>query len=378
MKIGLLPLSALVAILAACSSPSTTTTNGIGDRDGGDTDGSGSGGPAPTCEDTTALPAMNCGVLAWTKSNTTSPLRNHHFSVIAQSKAGAFLYAIGGSNNNSVLNSVDRAMLAADGSVGAFMANGKLPLGAAGLTGGLASNVVVIAGGLSAAGTVTDKSFSAVVLDDGSLGAWKPAGSVIHPRMHSGSFTKGDTIYVLGGFNDPSVWDDVVRATVSSDGTMSAWAPVGKLPGPRSHMSVTFVDGYVFLTGGIDKSALQSPPILADVWRGHLAEDGTLGEWTQMPKLPAALATHAGFFYGGYLYVGGGLNDGLEPEKRMWRAPIGADHGLGAWEDVASLLIARGHVHQLPLFNGHVYSVAGALDSNGVKSTTEIDVGAFQ
>jgi hypothetical protein len=41
------------------------------------------------------------------------------------------------------------------------------------------------------------------------------------------------------------------------------------------------------------------------------------------------------------------------------------------------LLIARGHVHQFPLFKAHVYSVAGAIDFN-LTSTDEIDVGSFQ
>jgi hypothetical protein len=379
MKLRLLPASALVALLAACggTSPATTTTTTTGSGGGAGTGGGGgTGGATPSCADATSLPTMACGTLGWTKSDTLSRPRNHHFTAVAQAKAGAFLYAIGGADGNSVLDDVDRAPVAADGSVGAFTAEAKLPLGAGGLTGAVLSNVIVIAGGMTGGG-VTNKSFSAVIGDDGALGAWTPAGSVLHPRMHPGSFTKGTTMYVLGGFNDPTVWDDAVSATVSADGTVSAWASAGKLPAPRSHMSVSYVDGYVFLTGGLDKSAFSNPPFLAESWRGHVADDGTLGEWTAMPALPAALATHASFFYGGYLYVGGGINSTPAQEKRMWRAPIGADHVLGAWEKAAPLLIARGHVHQFPLFNAHVYSVAGAIDFN-LASTTEIDVGSFQ
>jgi hypothetical protein len=95
-----------------------------------------------------------------------------------------------------------------------------------------------------------------------------------------------------------------------------------------------------------------------------------------MPSLPVALATHASFFYGGYLYAGGGIND-TGQEKRVWRAPIGGDFTLGPWESVASLPIARGHVHQLPVLGNHVYSVAGAIDFS-LDSTGEIDVGTFQ
>jgi hypothetical protein len=90
------------------------------------------------------------------------------------------------------------------------------------------------------------------------------------------------------------------------------------------------------------------------------------------------LATHASFFYGGYLYVAGGISDanGLTEEKRVWRSPLDADHQLGAWESAAPLPVARGHVHQLPMIGNRVYSVAGALDLD-LNSSEAIDVGIF-
>ncbi len=81
-----------------------------------------------------------------------------------------------------------------------------------------------------------------------------------------------------------------------------------------------------------------------------------------MPNLPQAMCTGASFFYGGYLYVGGGIG-GLNDTQldNVYRSPIGADHSLGAWEVAPALGIKRGHVHQFPIFQNHVYSVAGAI-----------------
>jgi hypothetical protein len=169
-----------------------------------------------------------------------------------------------------------------------------------------------------------------------------------------------------------------VSATVGSDGTLSAWTKVGTLPGPRSHFSISLVDGYLYLTGGLAVSAFQNPPNLGDVISAQIAADGTLGPWNTLTPLPVPNATHASFFYGGYLYVAGGITGTTNPiqENRVWRAPIQADHSLGAWELAAPLLVARSHVHQLPTFENHVYSVAGAIDFN-LNSTDEIDVGTF-
>jgi hypothetical protein len=132
----------------------------------------------------------------------------------------------------------------------------------------------------------------------------------------------------------------------------------------------------VYLAGGLDQPAPQNPPVLKDVSRGRVLDDGTIGEWTPMRALPVALCTHSSFFYGGYLYVVGGISDTAD-EKRVWRAPIDASHELGAWQQAASLPIARGHVHQLPVFQDRIYSVAGAIDFS-LNSTGQIDIGAFK
>ena len=145
--------------------------------------------------------------------------------------------------------------------------------------------------------------------------------------MHAGAFVVGDVFYVLGGFDVQSVWDDVQKATVSADGTISAREPAGTLPGPRSHFATTRVGDYVYLTGGLDKSAFNNPPDLKTVVRGHVATDGSLGEWATMTALPVGFATHGSFAYGGYLYVAGGIS-ATGQEKRVYRAPFQSDHGL--------------------------------------------------
>jgi hypothetical protein len=318
----------------------------------------------------------SCGSLAWSQSSVDSRPRNHHLSAIAQTPSGPFLYSVGGVDDDSPIANVDRAAIHADGTLGDFTPLAAIPRATGGMTGAIVNNVIVFAGG-SLGAAVTDQSYSAVVNSDGSLGAWTNVGSVGNFRMHPGSIVNGSTMYVMGGFNDPTVWDDVVSATVNADGTVSAWSPAGKLPAPRSHFSATLHAGYIYLAGGLDKSAFQSSPPLSTVFQGQILADGSLGNWVAMPALPEGVCTHASFFYGGYLYVGGGLGTSAYTIlDKMWRSPIGADHALGAWEEVAPLGIARGHVHQFPIFANHVYSIGGAITLD-LESTDEIDIGTF-
>jgi hypothetical protein len=352
------------------SAPAAPVDSGPSSYDAGD---GGSG--ASSCGDSNATPDMPCGTLAWTTSATKSRPRNHQLSVLAETASGPFLFVIGGFDTTTTLPNVDRSGLSGDGSLGGWADMPALPIPVGGHMGGIVGSVIVLAGGLTASGTVTDASYSAVVGDDGSLSSWKRQGSVLHPRMHGGAFVSGNTIYVLGGFN-PVVMDDVVRATVTPDGAISAWTTAGQLPSKLSHMSVSLVEGYVYLAGGYSLPASHNRPVLKDVYRGHLADDGTLADWTPMPQLPVAICTHASFFYGGYLYVAGGATESTQ-EKRVWRAPIDSSHALGAWEEVAPLPIAREHVHQLPVFQNHVYSIGGAIDQS-LDSTDHIDIGTFR
>jgi hypothetical protein len=296
--------------------------------------------------------------------------------LIPTSTGGTLLTAIGGANTQTTtLANVDQVPLNADGSLGKWAAGPSLPVALGGLVGEYVSGVVVIAGGTNINTGVTDQSYSAVVEADGTLDAWKTQGSVLEPRMHAGSIARGTTMWILGGFDNQSVWSDIVSATVQADGTVSAWKAAGMLPGPRSHFSVTRLDDYVYVTGGLSMSAYDNPPNLGDAWVGQILADGTIGNWVQQGNLPVPLATHAAFFYGGYLHLCGGIND-TSQEDRCWRAPI-ADHAIGTWAEIASLPLARGHVHQMPVLGANVYSVAGAIDFN-LDSTTQIDIGTFQ
>jgi hypothetical protein len=332
----------------------------------------------PSCSSPQSTSDEPCGGLAyWSLNDGGTRPRNHHMVDLTTVSGGTFLYVIGGGNSGAYYTYVDRFPVNADGTLGASDSVKPLPIGLAGMTGGFVGNLLVVAGGQGPSGANRSGSYFAPVGDDGSLGAWQVGGDTGKLRMHGGAVTHGDAVYVLGGFNDPNVWDDVVKATVQPDGGLSEWADAGTLPGPRSHFAVSSAGDYVYITGGLDMSAFGNPPNLKSVSRGHFNAAGELGEWAAMPDLPVALATHGSFIYGGYLYTGGGINTIPKQERRFWRAPISpADHSLGAWQEVAALPVARGHVHNLPVFNDHVYSVAGAIDFN-LDSTGAIYIGNF-
>jgi hypothetical protein len=333
-----------------------------------------------TCADASTPGSLSCGTLSWAKSAVSAARpRNHHLTEIVQTSSGPYLYEMGGFNASGVFANVDAAPINPDGSLGAWASQAALPYALAGATGGVIGNVLVVAGGNTGL-VIGDTSYSAVVGAGGAVTSWITGPTIGHSRMHAGSFVTGNTVYILGGFDGQTVWNDIVKATVSADGTISSWTNAGTLPSPLSHFNIAFQDNFVYIGGGLNMSAYDDPPALTAVYRGVLGADGTIGQWTSMPALPEALATQASFLYGGYVYVAGGIyisGDTADEVKKVWRSPIDATGALGSWEPVASLLVARGHVHQMPVYENHVYSLAGAININ-LNSTSELDIGTFQ
>lgn len=377
MRLAISSTTFLAWLLAACASTPTTTGGADASTAALDASVSDAGSKDSRCAEPNTPSSTNCGTLSWETSETKSRPRNHHVTLLATTKAGPALYVLGGVEGSKELTSVDRITLSKDGVLGESVETTPMPMAMGGHVGVVVPGAIFVAGGMGMSG-VSNESHAAPLLDDGSVGAWKMGPSVLQKRMHAGAFASGNTVYVLGGFDDPNVWDDIVRTTVDPSGTIAEFSSAGKLPGPLSHFGLIYANGYVYVTGGLDKSAYANPPARKDVHRGRLKEDGTIGDWSAMPPLPRALATHGMFLYGGYVYVVAGIQitGAANQEKAVWRAPLLPDHGLGPWEASAPLPMAKGHAHHAPVFGTHVYSVGGAVDF-ALKSTDAIHVGTF-
>jgi len=332
----------------------------------------------PSCSALDASSTQPCGTLSFITSPSTSRPRNHHVTLTFPIQGATMLFAIGGANDEAPINNVDRVPIMADGSLGTWVADEALPFNVGGLVGEIVSGVLVTGGGTLLTGNATATTFSSVLNSDGSLAGWKAAPPFNEARMHAGSIARGNVMWVAGGFSGGSIWSDIISTTVSSDGTVSAWQPAGQLPSTLSHFTMSLVGDDIYLTGGLEQSAGNdnNPPDVANTWLGQIQSDGTLGGWVAQTPLPAAEAAHAAFVYGGYLNVCGGINNGPAEEDRCWKAPIQADRSLGEWEEIASLPLARGHVHQMPIVGSQVYSIAGAIDFN-LDSTTDVFIGSW-
>jgi hypothetical protein len=177
--------------------------------------------------------------------------------------------------------------------------------------------------------------YSAPIGEDGRLGHWRETASLPQALTAHSAFVANGHLFVLGGSNANGVQSTVFSARINDDGTLGEWTELPPLPKPLAlHASVS-AHGYIYVLGGA-KSI--EPLIVSDaIYRARVNANGTLGIWEMLPTtLPRPLFGHAAVATCDHLYVMGG-QDVLYEWDRGYQAKIQADGSLGVWSETTSL-----------------------------------------
>jgi hypothetical protein len=162
--------------------------------------------------------------------------------------------------------------------------------------------------------------------------------------------TPTSVVWVAGGAGLTSVPQDTVRyATVTSTGTLGTWTLTHPLPAPVAFAAAVVATpfnspvtgaSYLYVLGG-DSTASGKP--VATVYVGTLAAGGAVTQWSTATALPAPVHSLGAVIFNGNVYIAGGSGAGNVPAKTVYRAAIGSDGTLGAWQPLASLPFARSY-----------------------------------
>jgi hypothetical protein len=343
--------AAFVLSLAVASAACGNSSN----ADSGRANVDGDGG-TPT--DEAAAPVTDPLAITWAAGPTIATPRNHHMTWLVDQGPGAtFLYVAGGSNAAShAVADIQRAPINDDGTLGAWQEQTPLPNGI------IAASVIVTHGEvILSAGYGTVTTWISKIGSDGSMGTWTKGPDQTGQYFHATGISYGDFAYVIGGLDGTGNLDQISRAPIAKDGTLGAWALIGKLPYVLSHHAAIVNDKTIYVLGGETMDGVAR----ADVLRTTVADDGSLAAWTMDTKMPIADETHAAFIHDGNLYFAGGIggpnDDSLATIARA-ALPTTAGGMLGDWfvDTSSSLPKARSHVHQMPIRGNYIYSVAGA------------------
>jgi N-acetylneuraminic acid mutarotase len=203
-------------------------------------------------------------------------------------------------------------------------------------------------------GGALDSVERALVNADGTLGAFSAAGTLHTASSEHTSVILGGWLYVIGGVNGTAL-QRVERAAVAANGTLGTFSDAGMLTVPRGGATATIVGDFLYVIGGQNVSGS-----LTSVERAPIAADGTLGTFSDAGQtMRTARAQHASTVIGSRLYVFGGSPAASSYTDRVESAPISPDGTIGVFADAGVHFVAARAGHQLQVLGAAVYIFGG-------------------
>jgi N-acetylneuraminic acid mutarotase len=204
-------------------------------------------------------------------------------------------------------------------------------------------------------------------------GGWRTAASAPMKRTEVAAATVGGKIYVVGGFEEPSlgnVLNFAITPTLEEyDPSTDRWTAKAPLPVGLHHVGIGVVGGRLYVIGGYKQSGLSVWGPVATVY----AYDPVADNWSERAPMPTARGALSVTVHDGKLYAIGGY------EGRANSAAVEAYDPLrNSWASRAPLPTPRDHLATATAA-GKIYAIGGRLkgDYHRNLSVTEVyDPGA--
>jgi hypothetical protein len=203
----------------------------------------------------------------------------------------------------------------------------------------------------------TGTVFTGEVLPDGSVADWRETLPMPHGEVSMRSAVLvGDRVVV------PSQPTSMI-GRVAADGTIASWSEGPAVTSPSSDGRAGVAHGRLVFSLGGGYPYWQMVDL---VEVAELLPDGTLTDWRVAGRLHPQTGPQSPLVtvIDGYLVVFGGEtgNGDLAPSRNVFRAPIGADGLLGAWDFVGQLLVPRPHATFLS-YRDTIHTIGGGVHS---------------
>lgn len=232
----------------------------------------------------TALPP-----LPQPRAYQTTVAATAYTSAIDTTAASGYLYSIGGVDNaGHVVATVYVARVGLDGSLGAWQTTTALPSPRHSSGATVFDGYIYLVGGAGAGNTPNDSAYRALIHADGTLGAWETIASLPQQTAYLAVSNFGPYMYAVGGDNGTvapgtdsssgSETGNVYMAQIDPRNGMLAaagWSSVTAMGKARSKHSALAAGGALLASSGVYGGSAGS----SENRYGTINADGTLGSW---------------------------------------------------------------------------------------------------
>ena len=266
------------------------------------------------------------------------------------------MYVIGGVDGRNILNDAVYAKINTDGSLGVWQQGPQLLeervfISAAHFNGA----IYVVGGGNGSNGEhLLNTVERAIIQVDGSLGPWQSQPNMNLPRRCSKVVVLNDTLFTLGGFGG-ALLDTVEHAVFNEDGSMGKWQmESGKLTIPRYVTGLKKWKDAAYVIGGHDQTKGVG---IADVEWARVSESGDFTSWQATTSLQTGRYGLATAAHNDRLYALGGIT-GAEYIDSIEMSLVAKDGSLGAWQETTMLTQPRASFNSVT-YKDWIYVVGG-------------------
>lgn len=280
-----------------------------------------------------------------------------------------FVYMIAGVDGRQFLRSTEYAAILPNGQLGQWKMGPAL-VEDRGFTEAVVHNgyVYVVGGGNGPNGEHLLQSVERAKINaDGSLGLWRLESSqTILPRRCTKLSLIGDYLYSFGGYGG-ALLDSVEYAKISFDGSVGPWKMASdSMLLPRYVNSVKSINENTYVIGGHDQRKGIGIP---DVEWVKPQADGDMRSWSKTSGLKIGRYGLASAKNGKTLYALGGLT-GLEYLDSIEKSNVLPSGELSSWRETTAMTVARAMFSAL--VNKNYLYVLGGTNRNGYLRTVEV------
>jgi len=189
-------------------------------------------------------------------------------------------------------------------------------------------------------------------------GTWRTAAPAPTKRTEVASATVSGKIYVVGGFEKPSLGNVKNLAITPSleeyDPSADRWIPKAPMPVGLHHVGIAVAGGRMYVIGGYKQSGLsvwQPVPTL-------YVYDPATDTWAERASMPTARGALSVTVHDGHLYAIGGFDGSANTA-----AVEVYDPAQNSWSTRASLPTPRDHLASVTVA-GNLYAIGGRLNGD--------------
>jgi N-acetylneuraminic acid mutarotase len=288
--------------------------------------------------------------------------------------SGGAAFIIGGQDLTGIVNTIDRAPVAIDGTVGAFQRVSGVTLQTARSFTTIATigNKIHVLGGLGAGGATLASVETSTLGVDLEPGAFTPSSGLGAPKQDASAAVVGSTLYVFGGRTGATNITTIEEATINADGSLSSFTQLAGLnlpSGRRGHCTVVLRDKIHLIggggnndqpTGSVDTCTLGTDGRITQCTTTNLGQQGAL---TTSRRTPTCAVV------GKFVYVFGGDPTNQTIGRSIERSQIQFDGSLGAFTALSANSLQSSRSNGVATPFGNTLYVFGGNGGNEASPT---------